>query len=49
MVYVLDEGRWVAQGEGDATLSTCAGTTRPPPIEKFDLCHRETFMIWKKP
>ena len=49
MLYILDESRWVAQGEGLTTISYCAGTIRPPPIEKFDLCHQETFTIWKKP
>ena len=49
MLYNLEQGRWVAQGEGDATTTTCAGTTRPPPVSKFDECYKETFKIWKKP
>ena len=49
MLYSLDLGRWVAQDAGDATTTTCAGTTRPPPAGKFDECHQETFTIWKRP
>lgn len=50
MLYSLDLGRWVAEaGDTSITITTCAGTTRPPPAEKFDACYRETFKIWKKP
>ena len=47
MLYYLEQGRWVAQGDGDTTTTTCAGTTRPPPVAKFDECYKETFKIWK--
>ena len=49
MLYNLDQGRWVAQGEGSATTTTCAGTSRPPSTATLDLCHQETFTIWKQP
>ena len=48
MIYILDRGRWWAQGEGAATTTTCGGTSRPPPADKFDACHQEMFTIWKK-
>ena len=49
MLYYLQEQLWVAQDDGDTQKSPCAGTTRPPPLSKFDECLLETFMIWKKP
>lgn len=48
MLYSLDLGQWVAQGSGDTTITTCAGTSRPPPATKFDECYKETFKIWKR-
>ena len=51
MLYYLHDELWVAQGDGDRdTIKLpCAGTTRPPPLSKFDVCRWETFTIWKKP
>ena len=50
MLYNLDLGRWVAQDVSTCTTTTtCAGITRPPPVAKFDECHKETFKIWKRP
>ena len=49
MLYYLHDELWVAQDDGDTQKSPCAGTTRPPPLSKFDICPSETFTIWKKP
>ena len=49
MLYYLQEQLWVAQGDGDTKKFPCPGSTRPPPLSKYDFCPWETFTIWKKP
>ena len=47
MMYFLSGALWVSQGTGNTMKASCPGTSRPPPLTKYDRCPQEGFTIMK--
>lgn len=49
MLFYLQSQLWVAQGSGNMICKLpCPGTSRPPTLQRYDICACEIFQIWKK-
>ena len=46
--YYLQDKLWMAQGYDNMIKLPCLKTSRPPPLQNYDVCSYETFRVWKK-